>query len=1195
MFRQLLAFEWRYHTHKLFFPFVALIFLFLGFMFTVAAYMPTVHINSAWSITYTLGVLSMGGLFPATVFAANAMLRDPDHLMREMVYATPISKGNFLLSRFLGVLLASSCISLSPVVGMLLGSLYPGLDAEMLGPFELRNYLWPLLTHALPNICYATTLMFLLAGLAQNRIAIYLGGLFLYVLYVVGSMFSNAPWLAGVSPATAEAMALSAKIDPFGLSAFFEQSKYWTTLERNTELISFSGNFLINRILWAGISFILMAITYVGFSFRTEVYDRKRATKAKQESLPLASYRPVSTTPFTRTSQLQSLCSLIQLEFKAIVKSLPFLVAMAIWALLIGSETWASILGGARMPDEFPMTGNLVSNLIFVIPFFGILLVIFYSNEQIWRTRLLNMDALSFSTPVSNWVLYVSKLGVLLLIPICMITIGIIVSILIQLIRGFWEVEIGLYLSAFYYAGIPLFCVAILALFLQSLFHRRYIGMLFTAIFLLIGSSQLGSLFGINHPLFKFARPLLETSYSELNGFGVYGYAFHWRMLYWGSFSILFAFLTYALWNRRKNGEIKDRLKHVKRNLGRKGQMLVLLCGWVFIGSGGYIFYKTNLEEPYITTESLNDWSQSYEEKYQRYEHIAQPIPIRIFTEIALYPSENKYEVEATYTLKNKSETPLSEALLGLHTESRFRNVDIEKADIIERDERFGQYMIRFQEPLQPGEEFEMNVAFFSEWNGFNPHVPFNSIIENGSFIRMSRYFPFFGYNADYELSNEDIRRERGLPPKKFRLKPLDGQTADSLSYSYDYIDFESIISTSLDQRAIGSGKLIKSWKDGERNYFHYKMDRLIPNRFAVASARFAVEKLNYRNVNIEVYYHPRHAYNIDRLLKACKETLDYCIDAFGPYQYEDLRFVEVADFTSGFAATAYPHTLFIRESMGFFSDMRREGEIDILNQLVGHEVSHQWWAGQVAPPHQEGGIVLTETLAQYTEFMIYEKAAGKEAALAALNVELDLYLRNRGFHEEVPLLFAGNTQPYIPYSKGAKVMYAIREMIGEEQLNQALKNLIKGYAFPQSPPTSWDLLEEILAVADPIWEKEIRDMFEKILLYDAKILETQVSKGEDAYEVSLKVLVQKTEVAPEGKLVSVTPNDSIQIGLFKREEVLSDAENILYLQRHRILADTTELTVRLDEKPGFAGIDPFVLLIDTDKTNNIKSVGLEE
>lgn len=75
MFRQLLGFEWRYHTHKLLFVFLAFIFLLFGVIFTVAGYMPIVHINSPWSVAYTLGILSMGGLFPVVIFASNAILR----------------------------------------------------------------------------------------------------------------------------------------------------------------------------------------------------------------------------------------------------------------------------------------------------------------------------------------------------------------------------------------------------------------------------------------------------------------------------------------------------------------------------------------------------------------------------------------------------------------------------------------------------------------------------------------------------------------------------------------------------------------------------------------------------------------------------------------------------------------------------------------------------------------------------------------------------------------------------------------------------------------------------------------------------------------------------------------------------------------------------------------------------------------
>jgi len=63
-------------------------------------------------------------------------------------------------------------------------------------------------------------------------------------LYIIASIFGNSPLIAGSQTSAPEAMSLFAKLDPLGMAAFFEQTKYWTAQQRNTLQLSLSGNFL---------------------------------------------------------------------------------------------------------------------------------------------------------------------------------------------------------------------------------------------------------------------------------------------------------------------------------------------------------------------------------------------------------------------------------------------------------------------------------------------------------------------------------------------------------------------------------------------------------------------------------------------------------------------------------------------------------------------------------------------------------------------------------------------------------------------------------------------------------------------------------------------------------------------------------------------------------------------------------------
>ncbi|MDW3645599.1 MAG: M1 family aminopeptidase [Bacteroidia bacterium] len=1193
MLPSLLKFEWRYHTHKLLFLFASLAFAFFAFVFSVAGFrLPQVYMNSPYMIAYIMGILSMGAIFPAVVFTSNAILRDRDHRMEEMVYSSPISKWHFLFSRFMGVFLACFASFACMLIGLLLSTYMPWIDAEKVGAFHLSYYLWPLLVYVLPNVLLAVSLVFLIASLSKNRIMLYLSGLFLYVLYVLASMYSNAPWLATASPATVEAISLSAKLDPFGISAFFEQSRYWSHIERNTELTALKGNFLTNRLLWISISLLSFGLAYWRFSFR-KAREKKRR-KVKQHSAPMRSIPLLRVETFSASAGAQRLAlwSSFQLEVKAIFKSLSFLILILLWALIYTSEALDTLSGGSRMPDDYPLSGLLFGNLIEVIPFFGIVSLIFYSNEQIWRSRILNVDLLTYSYPVRNYVFFLSKFLSLALIPLLMISLAILINIGIQLTKGFLDIDLGLYLSAYYYAGLPLLCVAILALFIQSLFSRRYLGMLITALFLLITSSRLSSLFGIRHPLLKYAQPLLEISYSEMNGFGIYAEAFHWRMSYWFAVAFLLAILCFGLWGRKLEQALSDRIQVFHSQINRKTIFLSVLSILIALSSASFIFYKSNIEENSMSREEARDWSQAYEEKYKSYENNVQPIPVDLYTEIELYPETHSYKVYVRYLLKNKSEKALGRALMGLSFEAEMDSLHFSKGEVESYDADFAQYQLVFPDSLQPGESFEMQAYFHSSWNGFQSHTAFNSIVENGSFIRMSRYFPFFGYHRDYELSNEEVRRARNMPPQESALIPFTESPGDSLPYDYDFIELEYKISTSADQLALGAGSLLKQWTENGRNFFHYKLERAIPFRFAFSSAKYALTKTEHKGISIELYYHPKHAYNTDRLLQSARQSLDYCIEAFGPYQYEHIRFVEVSDFTSGFAATAYPNTLFIRESMGFFSDMREKGSHDIVNQLVAHELAHQWWGGQLNTPSQEGAILLSEMLAQYTEFMIYEQTYGKTATIDALNVEMDLYLRDRAFSEEVPLISAAYDHPHIPYSKGAKVMYQLREMMGEDSLNLALKKVLQTFAWPDPPPSSLDLLDEIVKQAPDSLEVFIRQMFTQIRVYELKLEQARIHElAEGIYEVEMEVMAKMYEGDSLGNKKEINFQIPVQIAALGEGGI----QELIRIEWVELTEGKQSFRMQLKEKPYQLAVDPYILNIDVDRMNNFKQIKQED
>src|SRR5690606_24651208 len=148
------------------------------------------------------------------------------------------------------------------------------------------------------------------------------------------------------------------------------------------------------------------------------------------------------------------------------------------------------------------------------------------------------------------------------------------------------------------------------------------------------------------------------------------------------------------------------------------------------------------------------------------------------------------------------------------------------------------------------------------------------------------------------------------------------------------------------------------------RRYFHYQMDAPILNYYSFLSARYEVRRDRWNDVAIEIFYHPGHEYNLDRMIESVKASLDYFTANFGPYQHSQVRILEFPRYQS--YAQSFPNTIPYSEAIGFIARVEDEDDIDYPFYVTAHEVAHQWWAHQVIGGNVQGSTVMSETLSQY-------------------------------------------------------------------------------------------------------------------------------------------------------------------------------------------------------------------------------------
>jgi ABC-2 type transport system permease protein len=409
-----------------------------------------------------------------------------------------------------------------------------------------------------------------------------------------------------------------------------------------------------------------------------------------------------------------------------------------------------------------------------------------------------------------------------------------------------------------------------------------------------------------------------------------------------------------------------------------------------------------------------------------------------------------------------------------------------------------------------------------------------------------------------------------------------------------DWVNLTTTISTAPDQTAVAPGSLIKSWTANGRKYFKYKLDHQSLNFYSFISARYEVARKKWNGIDIEVYYHKDHAVNVTKMQKSIEKSLEYYTKNFGPYYHKQCRIIEFARY--GSFAQAFPGTMPYGEGIGFIADLRdaSKDKIDQVYYVVAHEMGHQYWAHQVIGANMQGAAMFSEGLAQYSALMVMEKEYGKDKMKKFLQYEMNDYLRGRSQEREGenPLMKTED-QGYIHYQKASVVFYYLKEMIGEDKLNLALKSIVTQYAY-QKPPyiTSIDVVNEIKKVTPPELQYLITDMFENITIFSNRMVSAKYKKVGNEYEVTLTTTSEKFRCDKLGKETAIPVADFIDVALFaKSDNDDNETGKVILTKRLKITKKDNVFKFKVKELPYNAGIDPYNYLIDRIPDDNLKAL----
>jgi hypothetical protein len=254
--------------------------------------------------------------------------------------------------------------------------------------------------------------------------------------------------------------------------------------------------------------------------------------------------------------------------------------------------------------------------------------------------------------------------------------------------------------------------------------------------------------------------------------------------------------------------------------------------------------------------------------------------------------------------------------------------------------------------------------------------------------------------------------------------------------------------------------------------------------------------------------------------------------------------------------------------------------------------VLHQWWGEKLVPKITQGEGVLTESLTKYMESVILGKMYGNTMARQLTKYNQRRYFSGRAYARkpEVALLDA-HKEAYLNYGKGPVVFQAIKELLGEKTLNNALKQLIEKHQYKLSAITD-DLLTTLMAVTKKQHKPLIQDWLTKVIEYDLAINKSIVNKLNDGrFEVEIELQALRLATNASGEVSEIAINEAINIALFNEHPDLENTEP-LYFASHHINPAKTKIKLIVDEQPSFVMIDPNYTRLDKNLSDNIAKLG---
>lgn len=250
---------------------------------------------------------------------------------------------------------------------------------------------------------------------------------------------------------------------------------------------------------------------------------------------------------------------------------------------------------------------------------------------------------------------------------------------------------------------------------------------------------------------------------------------------------------------------------------------------------------------------------------------------------------------------------------------------------------------------------------------------------------------------------------------------------------------------------ALSNGTLVATTAnplEGTKTY-HWRQDQPHPAYLVtvvIGEYRLIQERLNGLPIDYYVYADKEEAGR--KLFARTPQMIEFFAEKFGyPYPYPKYAQVLVDDFLFGAMENTSATTMTDRVLL----DERAELDLNY-DDLVAHELAHQWWGDLVTCKHWSQ-IWLNESFATYSEYLWRESQQGSDEARFVLHQDFLTYLREDLTSHRRPIVyhryrFSDELMDRHAYEKGACVLHLLRQELGDDAFFRSLARYLSKFAF---------------------------------------------------------------------------------------------------------------------------------------------------